>query len=189
VTVGRGVFGPVLSAWLVILSAAGEAQSDPATLAGDAYRLMHYWYGTIWRDDFRNGVEITADLTCDGVPDEIYAWRDGVNPEGEYFHVALISRPAGPDSAGWERLPDVAAGLLPLRLNVGTDEQFALCENASAPYGSGYKVTAAPVPADVREKFGLPTSCAVRLRIDDGMCDAIHVGYDPAKGMFVLDRN
>lgn len=175
----------VIAAALVILSLT--IQAGYADLAGDAYRLMRYWYGTIWSQDFQEGTDLAADFTCDGADDRVFAWRDGVNPEGEYFHVALVSKPGG--GAGWERLPDVASGLLPLRINVRTGEQFALCDNRQKPYGSGYKVTITPAPGDVRTRFGLPETCTAWLRIDDGMCDALHVGYDPAKGTFVLDRN
>tara|TARA_R100001129_G_scaffold167861_4_gene135696 strand:+ start:7400 stop:7969 length:570 start_codon:yes stop_codon:yes gene_type:complete len=180
---------PVIAAWLVITAAAGEARADAGTLAGDAYRLLRYWYGTIWAQDFTNGTEITADLTCDGVADEIYAWRDGVNPEGNYFHVAVVSQPGGSADNGWERLPDVEGGLFPLRLTIGSDDQFALCDSTVTPYGSGYKTTVVPIPADARTRFALPASCRNWLRIDDGMCDALWVGYDPAQQKFILDRN
>lgn len=183
------LIGSVIALWLIVLSVAGVAKADPAPLVGDAYRLMRYWYGTIWDDDFRNGAEITADLTCDGAADEIYAWRDGVNPEGNYFHVAVVSQPGGSADNGWERLPDVAGGLFPLRLTVGSDDQFALCDNSVAPYGSGYKTTVVPIPADARARFDLPASCRHWLRIDDGMCDALWVGYDPGQQKFILDRN
>jgi hypothetical protein len=182
-------FALVIAAWLVIMTAAGDAKADAETLAGDAYRLLRYWYGTIWAQDFENGTEITSDLTCDGAVDEIYAWRDGVNPEGNFFHVAVVSQPGGSADNGWERLPDVAGGLFPLRLNIGSDEQFALCDSTVAPYGSGHKTTVVPIPAGARARFALPASCRNWLRVDDGMCDAVYVGYDPAKGMFVLDRN
>ena len=124
----------VIAAALVILSLT--VQVGYADLAGDAYRLMRYWYGTIWSQDFQEGADLAADLTCDGVADRVFAWRDGVNPEGDYFHVALVSG----GGAGWERLPDVASGLLPLRLDVGTGAQFALCDNRREPFGSGYPV-------------------------------------------------
>lgn len=152
---------------------------------------MRYWYGTIWSQDFspETDGDVTVDLTCDRQPDRVFAWRDGVNPEGDYFQVALIStRPGSPDQ-GWEKLPGAGSGLRPLTLNIGTREQYALCDNRQEPYGSGYRTTVVPIPAGARERFGLPAACINWLRIDDGMCDAIHVGYDPAKGMFVLDRN
>ena len=117
----------------------------------------------------------------------MFAWRDGVNPEGEYFHVALVTKPGG--GAGWERLPDVASGLLPLRINVGTGAQFALCDNRRKPFGSGYRTTVEPVPEGAQTRFALPAACTRWLRIDDGMCDTLWVGYDPAQQKFILDRN
>ncbi|UTW52589.1 hypothetical protein KFF05_04240 [bacterium SCSIO 12827] len=177
--------GRVIAAALVILPLT--VQIGYADLAGDAYRLMRYWYGTIWSQDFQEGTDIAADLTCDGVADRVFAWRDGVNPEGEYFHVALVSGSGG--GAGWERLPDVVSGLLPLRLDVGTGAQFALCDNRREPFGAGYRATMEPVPEGARTRFALLAACARWLRIDDGMCDALWVGYDPAQQKFILDRN
>ncbi|MEQ8504744.1 MAG: hypothetical protein RIB80_05410 [Rhodospirillales bacterium] len=175
------------TAGLLAVLLVGAVQARPVDW--ETHRLIRYWYGTIWSQDFSpaTDADLAVDLTCDGDPDRVFAWRDGVNPEGEYFHVALVSKPGG--GAGWERLPDVASGLLPLRINVGTGEQYALCDNRQEPYGSGYKTTVAPVPDAARSRFGLPETCRAWLRIDDGMCDALWVGYDPAKGTFVLDRN
>lgn len=171
---------------LVLLLSAETAGAD---LAGEAQRLMRYWYGTIWAQDFTQGDALELDLTCDGTPERVFAWRDGVNPEKEVYNLALIAKRADPLPARWESLPDASAMLLPLDLEVGTGDHFALCENRQEPYGSGFEATVVPISDRARTSFGLPAACKEWLRIDDGMCDAIYVGYDPEKGMFVLDRN
>jgi len=151
--------------------------------------MMRYTYGSIWRSDFKQGTRLQVDLTCDGADDWVFAWRDGVNPERDYFSVALVSNPGGPVEAGWKRFDNLPSALLTLGLPVGTGEQFGLCDNRQEPYGSGYKTTVAEIPNEAHRRFSLPDTCRSWLRIDDGMCDVFHVGYDPAKGTFVLNRN
>lgn len=178
-----------LRALAAVLLVSLPWQAAGADMAGDAQRLMRYWYGTIWAQDFTQGDTLELDLTCDGSVERVFAWRDGVNPEKEVYNLALIARRADPLPTRWETLPDASAMLLPLDLEVGTGDQFALCDNRQKPYGSGFEATVVPISDRARKSFGLPPACREWLRIDDGMCDAIYVGYDPEKGMFVLDRN
>jgi len=40
-----------------------------------------------------------------------------------------------------------------------------------------------------RAAHGLPRSCTGAIKLDDGMCDSIYIGWNPTEKRFILHRN
>jgi len=180
----------VRAAATAALFAVGSGAAIAGGAPGDAevMRLLRFWYGNAFVGDIARGADLSVDLTCDGIADRVVAWRDRNGLRDDFYQIALIKEFPGPPPPGWETVHNARGALISLRLEVGTGGQYALCQAATGAV-SDIRVTVARPDRQTRARFNLPPACKRWLRIDDGMCDALWVGYDPAQQKFVLDRN
>ena len=100
-----------LRALAAVLLVSLPWQAAGADMAGDAQRLMRYWYGTIWVQDFTQGDTLELDLTCDGSVERVFAWRDGVlQVENDGVSVQRLGLLQGTGVAGWHEEGRAAQG-------------------------------------------------------------------------------
>lgn len=131
-----------------------------------------------WRAGLRNGRPATleGDLTCDGSNDYFVGWTDLDNPERKSYHIAVVYH----DGA---RLTHHHA-----EFDLGGDNQFSLCVMDPNSYPDVTLTGQAITDAD-RAAFNLAASCPGVVRLDDGMCGAIYIGWSVSEKQFVLHRN
>lgn len=143
---------------------SATAQTAAATPALDVARFL--WGPTIPSDRLRT---LSADLTCDGAPDQVLVFLDLDSPDGPFLSVA-VRRP------GDQSLEQVPATYLDF-----TGERFgSLCGDAALPATEVH--TLEPETALDLTGFTAPPLCRTGLRLDDGMCGAVWVFTKPGDG-------
>lgn len=152
---------------------------------GDFWRLADYIWGN---RSYRKGVDVQHfDITGDGAPDYIGSLENLDNPDGPFFQVLVVSRPAG----GGE----LQYGFVSLPYNRETQVSLCRLEEGTAatalyPRQLGPEELAA---------FSIPVS-ATAAEIDDSMCDTLRLLWPlgaaghPEDGLgmrvdLILDRN
>ena len=151
----------------------------------DFWQLADYMWGN---RSYRKGVDVLQfHMTGDGDPDFIGSLEDRDNPDGPFFQVLVVSRPAGGG--------DLQYGFVSLPYNRET--QVSLCR-----FEDGATATALrhrQLGPEELAAFSIPVS-ANAAEIDDSMCDTLRLlwplgamGY-PEDGLgmrvdLILDRN
>ncbi len=140
-----------------------------------AYGLLEAEYGGDSRIDIVRSEKISTDMTCDGVPDLVFGWRDRIDREGEFFNLAVATNPgSGPR-------------LKTLRIPIASGKPAALCDNRGVT-GSRYRLEAKPMNPGLRAAAPMPLACTMALTIDDMICNVLWIAYEPFTGRFILDR-
>ncbi|GAB6042355.1 hypothetical protein [Endothiovibrio diazotrophicus] len=131
-----------------------------------------------WRASILDGHPkmLTGDLTCDGAGDYFVGWSDLGDPVHPRYHIAVVYHDG-------DRLTHRHT-----TLDLGGDGQYALCvpgPDATPEVTLG----AHGYSAAERTAHGLPERCAGAVRLDDGLCDALYIGWEPVIQQFLLERN
>ena len=131
-----------------------------------------------WRSGIENGrpTTLTGDLSCDTAFDYFVGWTDLDNPDRKAYHIAVVYHDG-------DRLTHHHA-----TLDLGGRGQYAVCVPGPGRFPDitlqGYPLSSAD-----RAAHRLPRSCTGAIKLDDGMCDSIYIGWNPTEKRFILHRN
>lgn len=118
---------------------------------------------------------LEADITCDGIKDQIIGWLDLDNPDGIQYRIMTV----------YEVLPDPQSTTVSFA--VGGNSQMGLCTaNGASPPEISLE-TYSQLEAD--NATGMGKSCTTAIRVDDGMCDAPRLFWIKDKQSFAVSRN
>ena len=153
---------------------AKNATPPPAV----TYEMARGELWTDWKAGLRNGrpQTLTGDLSCDGAADYFVGWTELDNPDRKRYHIAVVYHEGA-------RLTHHHASL-----DLGGDGQSAVCVANPDDYPT-ITLAGHPLTDASRAAYSLPPGCTGAVRLDDGICDAIYIGWEPARKQFILHRN
>ena len=131
-----------------------------------------------WKSGLQHGrpQTLAGDLTCDGADDYFVGWTDLDNPDRKAYHIAVVYHDG-------ERLTHHHTDL-----DLGGNGQYAVCTPGPNRFPT-ITLTGHALNDASRAAHNLPAGCTGAVKLDDGMCDAIYIGWEPALKRFVLHRN